>query len=157
MPSFLISANIFVCERLLQEGDGVTTAIRLVDVFYIGSERPLGVPPEALPLIQGWGFAILKFVPSHNQEHVFEMKLINTIGELSNLAEPMKQLVEPTPGLENLPTGATLNIQLNVAVKRIGTCYLCVWIDGEEVARTPFSVVPKSGVQVPFVVPPQKE
>jgi hypothetical protein len=51
LPPFMLSATAFACERLLQEADGVISAIRIVDVFYAPAERPPDVPENALPLV----------------------------------------------------------------------------------------------------------
>ncbi len=140
LPPYLISASIFVCERILHEADGVVSAIRIVDIFYV-PEPPPSMPENALPLVQAYGCAILKSVAGHNEEHSIQLKMINTIGEITVVGEPVKTRIGSTAGLEKVPGGATINAQLNIGVKRLGTCYLCVEVDGEEVTRAPFTLL----------------
>ena len=157
LPPFILSASAFVCERLLQEADGVVSAIRIIDIFFVPSERPPDVPENALPFLQGWGCVMLKFIPGHVEQHTFEMKLINTVGELSSIGDPSKPTnLGASKGLEEFPGGILLNAPLNIAVKRFGTCYLCAFVDEREVARTPFSIVPRPGVATAFSVPPKE-
>lgn len=156
LPEYLTSVAVFFCERLLFEIDGVASAIRIVDIFYVATEKPAGAPEEALPLIQAWGVAFLKAAPGHTGSHIFELKLLNTVGNLSNLGDPIPTTFVSLPGLEDLPTGVTLQVQLNVAVKRFGTCHLCVFVDGQEIARAPFSIVQKPGVSTGYSVPPKE-
>jgi hypothetical protein len=47
MPPYVISANVLICERALTESDGVVSAIRMIDIFYV-SERPPDLPAEVV-------------------------------------------------------------------------------------------------------------
>jgi hypothetical protein len=142
LPSFLISVNAFLCERTLIEADGVFSAIRIVDVF-LAPEQAANVPEEALPLVQAYGCVIIKAVPRHHEEHTIELKMIDTAGEIKELGEPTKARAAAKAGMEDIPAGITISVQLNIRVKRLGTCYLCLYIDGQEVARTPFTLLRK--------------
>ncbi len=48
-PSYVISACAFICERILQEIDYVFSAIRMVEIFYVG-DPPAG-SHGALPVV----------------------------------------------------------------------------------------------------------
>lgn len=153
LPSFIISANVLVCERVLYEADGVLSAIRMIDVFYVSPEKPKGVPDQALPLLQASICAMLKSVPGHEEEHTFEIQLINTLGKASVLAGPIKSKLGASVGMESLPGGLGMNTNLNLSAQHTGTCYVLLLVDGQEVARTPISIVPKQGTMTAFAVP----
>jgi hypothetical protein len=139
-PDFILSATALVCERVLLETDQVASAIRIVDVFTVAIAPDL--PPDAAPLIQTYVLAVMKSVPGHTGEHAMRLRLINTVGESSTLIEDQAKF-EAKPGQEELPHSISIVAQLNLSVKRFGTCYVCIDIDGEEIARTPFTVVQK--------------
>jgi hypothetical protein len=142
IPSFIISVNLFVCERTLVEADGVLSAIRLIDIFFVPRERPVGVSEEVLPLVQAYGCALLKTKPGYVGQHALEMKTLNTVGEMTSTGDPTIAKIFSKPGMEDVPGGISIAIQLNIAVKRFGTCYLCLFLDGEEIARSPFTLLP---------------
>lgn len=155
IPQFLISADILVCERVLFEADGVISAIRMVDLFFVPTERPPNLPEDSLPLVQGFVCAILKAVPGHTEDHIFDIKLTNTLGQVSSLLpEPVKSKFGVSPGFERFPGGVGLNSPLSLWVKRMGTCYVSLFVDGQEVARAPISIAQKQGVVTPYAVPP---
>jgi hypothetical protein len=140
LPPFVISASVLLCQNALTEPDGVISAIRIVDIFFV-SEKPADAPENLLPLVQAYACVILKTVPHYTEEHVIQLKLINTIGEVSNLGEPITLPFAAKPGMQDVPGGISINAQLNIGVKRLGTCYVCVHLDGEEIARTPFTLL----------------
>ena len=141
LPPYLLSASLILCERVLHEEDGVTSAIRIVDIFYV-PKKPEGAPENILPLAQAHGLVNLKAEPNHEQEHELEFRTINTVGEVQSLGPPMKIKFTSRVGPQS-PRGVTADIQLNVLVKRFGTCFLCVHLDGDEVLRTPFTILQK--------------
>jgi hypothetical protein len=63
-------------------------------------------------------------------------------GEISNLTDPIKTAFESRLGSE-IPGGVTISAELNLAVKRLGTCYLLLYFDGEPVGRTSITLLPK--------------
>ncbi|HUI77543.1 MAG TPA: hypothetical protein VLY24_06490 [Bryobacteraceae bacterium] len=138
LPPYLISANVFLCERILNETDGVVSAIRIVDLFYV-TDLPSEAPPGAMPIVQAWGLVILKSHVGYQGSHTVEIKLINVRGESQSLGPEQKvQFVAKHPDVAG---GVTLSVQLNIGVKNLGTCYLCAVLDGEEIARAPFTLM----------------
>jgi hypothetical protein len=140
LPAYLISISAILCEKVLHEADGVNSAIRIVDVFYVGA-KPVDAPEEVFPFVQAYALVSLRAAPGHNQEHEFVFKLLNTVGELTTLGAPMRVNMLSTLGA-TVPGGLTASIQVNIAVKRFGTCFLCVYLDGEEVTRIPITLLP---------------
>jgi len=141
LPPFLISASIFTCERVLQEKDEVISAIRLVEVYFVASQPPPEVadldinepPPPNLPVIVTYAIARVLAVPGYTGFHKLQVKIINTRDELIDLGQQAE-----------LPFGSSVPIappsmgfiaQIKLAVRNLGVCYLCLYLDGEEVAR----------------------
>lgn len=142
IPEFLFSVSALVCEQVLQEASGIVSAIRIVDIFQVG-QLPPNLAPETLPVIQAYALLILKAVPGHDGEHTLRVRMINTLGEATTIVEQPNARFEAKPGYEQLPRSLSLSIQLNVGVKRYGTCYICLDLDGEEVGRTSFTLLQK--------------
>lgn len=142
IPSYVVSTSLLVCERVLLETDGVASAIRMVDLFYIG-EVP-GQPDGTFPVVQAYVLGAVRADPGHTNEHVFRIRLRNTVGESSIIAEH-KGLFESKVGLETAgstaPRSMNLIVQLNLKVMRYGTCFVYLDIDGEEAARAPITLL----------------
>jgi hypothetical protein len=139
-PPFLIAASAILCEKVLYEADGVISAIRIVDIFSV-PKNPAGTPEDALPEIQFYALVALRAEPAHDQPHELVIKLLNTVGELNALGPPTPVETMMSPLGPTVPGGVTLSIQVNIAVKRFGICFLCVYLDGEEITRTPFTLL----------------
>jgi hypothetical protein len=140
LHSYLISASALLCERILNEKDEVLSAIRIVDIFNV-PEVPAEAPTGSLPLVQAYCLVIIKTQSGYHGQHLIQIKLLNMKGELSNLGEAANTDVAARPGMgDDVPGGATIAFQLNIAVKNYGTCYVCVYLDGEEIARAPFTL-----------------
>lgn len=145
LPSFLVSANVLICERVLVETDNVLTAVRMVDVFILPKAPPEHaanlkdtdpIPPD-VPIVQMWITANVKAIPGYSGSHSLQLKLIDTAGELSDLGEAR---VDSFRSLwpDAHPTFGTV-VQLRVGAKRLGNCYVCLFVDEKEVARAPFT------------------
>jgi hypothetical protein len=140
----IINVSVFLCERLMTEQDGVVSAIRLVDLFYVATpptEAPDSPDIKIVPILQAFVCAIIKGHPGIDEEHQLEFKIINTVGELKDCGGQFPIRLTSLKG-PDLPSGVTIGAGLQVAVQRFGNCFLCVYLDGEEVARTTFTVAP---------------
>jgi hypothetical protein len=136
MPQKLLASYILICERVIEEKDGVLSVIRMAD-FY-------GVPPAALESTIGVRLGIqlqaaitAKAVPEDTGEHHFAVKLIRPKGEYSLLLEKSQRMRSRIFGS---PGGASFTLKLGSFVKEMGTHYVTLEADGEEVARAPFTV-----------------
>ena len=142
LPPFLISVSAFLCERILHEADKVLSAIRIVDVFYV-PERPADAPKEAVAMISPYCLVTLKAQPGHQGRHSVQMKMLSTKGEMSDLGEALAtEFAVRFEFGKSVPSGANISIQMNIIVKNYGTCYVCVYVDGEEITRTPLTILP---------------
>ena len=144
LPPYIISASAFLCERILQEADGVLSAIRIVDVFYC-PEIPADAPEGAVVLAQPHCLVMLKAQPGYREQHSIGFKLLTAKGELKPLGDTVTTDFAITKlGLgDDVPGGASVTIKLNIGVKNFGTCYVCVYVDGEEITRVPFTLLPQ--------------
>lgn len=134
LPPFLISVSVLICERVLQEKDNVLSAIRIVDLFTV-SPPP---DPNALGAIQATALILLKAEVGYEGEHNLEVKLVNTVGEWSTLHGPQSETFKSSE--LTAPSGVAFGVQFALGVKRFGTCYLCVFLDGTEIARAPITL-----------------
>jgi hypothetical protein len=97
LPSYLISASLLVCERVLRESDNVLSAIRVVDVFYV-PQKPPEISGDLFPLVQAYALASLRSIPGYVGKHVLQLRLINTVGE-SSVVGTQDMSFENKPGL----------------------------------------------------------
>jgi hypothetical protein len=145
LPPFVISATIVVCERVLIEKDEVISAIRIVDIFYLSAPPPEIKPgdplPSNLPIVSFWAVGNVKAEPAYREPHSLEVRIVNTIGEVTTIGAPITQAFDAR--LEPAPTASGLIAQINLGVTRFGTCYVCLYLDNEEVARSPITLALK--------------
>lgn len=134
----LLSLNVLICEKLLVEQDNVISAIRIVEVFNIP------VNPEVPLDRQGPSMVILasgKVPPDDESEHWVELFLVRPNGESSAIGESLRS-VFPGQAQSDFPRGFTIGFHLVVLAKQMGTHYIVVNFDGEEVRRVPFILQP---------------
>jgi hypothetical protein len=143
MPSLeLLSAGVFICEKVLREIDGVASAVRIVDIFYAEDPLPdLPVDVKFGQLVQAHAFISLKAKPT-GLAYPVVVRLEAPDGETKDL-DPLSVEFSSTPGLD-APTGASIDVQLNIATQTLGTWMLRVLLDGKEVARAPFSILKRA-------------
>jgi hypothetical protein len=139
LPAYIQSVSAFICQQALLEQDGVTSAIRLVDLFRVPEPHP-DKPDEQRPVVQMYAVVIIKTIPGYTGEHDIAFRILNTVGEM-NTVGTQRASFSSRFGPE-MPGGATLAIQMNIGVNRPGTLYLCIYVDEEEVTRTPFTFTP---------------
>lgn len=133
--SSLISVYAIVCERALQEQDGVVSAIRIVDVFYVEPVPDIPVEKRAI------GITILasgRVAPEDDSEHTLEFFLVRPDGESTRLGEPSTgRYKSKVPGA---PGGFNAILQIGVIPRVMGLHHVRVMLDGVEVARAVFTL-----------------
>ncbi len=123
-----------LCEKILEEQDGVISAIRLVDTFNVSAPPP-GLSPDAPPVVEVNGLIALK---SGDLVGKFTVGLVmeNTIGERKSLS--------PEGGWPVVFNGGEHGIQLklsfNVGVKNFGLCWFDVLFENEVLTRIPLRI-----------------
>lgn len=134
----LDSVNLIVCERVLAELDSVVSAIRIVDLFWVG-EAPPDVPIERTAVkISFLGMARFK-LGAPTIKCSFQFKLIRPNGEESLLLDPFELEVGPT--VDGTPAAVTHMINVGVVPRVLGLHYAAFIFDGVEIARTSFTLL----------------
>lgn len=133
-----ISASLTICEKILVESDNVISAIRLVDIFFF---NPIdGVPLEKTP-VRIAVLAQCKFRIGSAEGHALKLRLLRPSGELKDASEELEVKLVPSLHVPNAPLGLNAGVTLDVIPKEEGTHWLILLIDGEEVSRTPFTLL----------------
>jgi hypothetical protein len=133
LPPHVISVTAFLCEKVLTEPDGVMSAIRIVDLFSVPETSP-GVRPQ----IRFYGCVLFKSMPGR-YEHVVQMRILQVDGTTRILGDETVVMASSS-GKDDIPGGVNIQAEFNIVVQQPGTCYLSVFLDGEEVTRLPFTV-----------------
>lgn len=141
MPDFVICAYVVVCEKILEESDNVLSAIRMVEVFGVKPLHP-DAGPNALPLVQTNCLAVVKTKPDYpGGSHTVELRMLNTQGQLTTIGRHEKVTFGKLNFAgEEVAGGMNFGFQMNLGVKNFGLCYACLYLDGEEIARSPFTL-----------------
>jgi hypothetical protein len=133
MPLNILSCSILVCEKILVEVDNITSAIRIVDVFYVPHPAP------EIPLISISALLTLRVNGYDSSEHLLDVRLIGPTGQDVAAISGQKVTMSPKIGEADIG-GFTAGTVLNIAIKQPGLFYVVAFLDGEEIARTPFTV-----------------
>lgn len=151
-PANLISANLLVCERILYEQDKVLSIIRLADMIHV-KPAPPGIPPDAMRVPIRMLFMAKFNAPDGTPVKVI-FRSITPDGIEKQLAISDSTLQADSGIPDFIPRG--MNITLDIALKPavFGVYYYAAEIDGEEVARTSFTLLEDKG-QPGEVVPLQ--
>jgi hypothetical protein len=131
---------MLVCEKVLRERDDVTSAIRIVDVFYV-PDIPADAPTDATYLVTQ-AIALLSIRSSKRElAKNIHVQLMKPDGAISSLygPTPMEWSNRATP---IAPPGCTYGIELQIVSRIIGTYWIWATLDGDEVARTVFTLRP---------------
>ena len=140
LPDFLINSSVLICENVLMEADQVPSLIRIVDIYLV-SDPPRDAPVNAIGLIEPVVFMKLQARPGYKGTHGLRLRLINVAGKESILVKERQCTFGGKD--DTAPTGVSLRVQLNLGVTNLGTCYVCVDLDGAEITRVPITLMRK--------------
>jgi hypothetical protein len=131
-----IFASIVVCERILNEVDGVSSAIRIADAFslqFIGQK-----PSQEIPAVPLSALVSIRLLEYDELDHSTQIILIRPNGEETPLSDPIiGKIIQRIP---NVPGGLNYAIQIGVMAKQWGLHRFKVLFDGEEIAETIFTL-----------------
>ena len=130
-------AAAFLCERVLQEKDGVLSAIRIIDTYSVSI--PKNLPEDAKATIQITALlAFKKASPGTEAEkHQITLQLFAPSGP-----QP-PQSIDVFFNQQAELDGFNLITGMSVAVAEFGLFWLHVFIDGEPATRIPFRLLLK--------------
>lgn len=141
MINDLVSINLISCERVLNEIDGVLTAVRIVEVFQFQLSDGVAVENQAIPVTV---LVIAKFdFASIGKSRVVQLRITRPSGETAKVGEP-HEIVLQTKNTD-VPPGFNLIAGFGIIPKQMGLHFVGCLIDGDEVARTPIILQPLSG------------
>jgi len=143
MEQFL-SASMVICEKVLNEQDGVLSAIRIVDVFYV-QEIPKEITEiEGLAIMEASIILAIRVSPPTQSERILSLKISHPNGETKEIfSKPVSLAGNPLiPKDSDVPRGTTLHIRLALTKRILGTYIVRAFLDGEEIAKSPFTLLP---------------
>lgn len=140
MPHNFISATLLVCERVLDQPDGILSAIRIVDAFSFESNPKLTLDEQPIEMQV---LVITKFQPGDHEEHSLQLELIRPDGAVALIGD-YKGARSESQRFPQFPGGINLMASVRVVPTQMGTHYWRVTLDGEVVAMTPFSIFEKT-------------
>jgi hypothetical protein len=140
-------AAALICEKVLQESDGVISAIRLVDTLYFGFVlAPGAVVPDPPPPIQV-SFTALVIVKAGDAlgSQKIRIAIVNPRGA------PVGEPAVFEPYFEQPESGANFVVNVGLQTNELGRYWLEVYSgsDAKPLARTPFRIVPQPPKQLP--------
>lgn len=119
----------------MMEADGISSAIRMVDIFYV---------PENFPdsgVINFFIYAAVKTkVPAASTTVQFKATAIDPEGKRSKLQDPKPLDVVVFNDDPSVPTGSALILNANIHPKKMGTHYVEVEANGELIGTVPFTL-----------------
>jgi hypothetical protein len=127
-----LSASLIICEKVLSERDGVHSAIRVADTFFVtGIGTPPGIPIGVL--------AVVVYGSEDGFERLMRLRLERPNGDIAYIDDGQRV----SPGANPIPgghKGAYLTGNFIIPVGEIGSHALVLSLDGEDVARSLFTI-----------------
>ena len=136
LPEHFLSANLFACEKVLLEKDGVASIIRVFDAIHFAV--PVGLSPEQGKVDMNL-FAQIKTDPEYSAEHSVQLYLVRPNGDRVSAGDPRKVVISTSvPGAAG---GFTVTATIGVVTSQIGVHHFVLAVEGNDIARTAFTMV----------------
>jgi hypothetical protein len=140
MPIQLVSASAFICEKILQEIDGVPTAIRIADIFTLPEYAPK--VPTALQVVDFTLMVIIKVLGvSPTEKHTVLVTMTRPDGQESQIFVNQNVTFSQFEGHPEIPSGASLGMRVNVSGEVMGVHYFEVFLAGKSIAKVAFTLL----------------
>ena len=123
-------AQACVCEQMLQDKDGVSSLIRVVDTFYL-ADPPAGVPDNIKAAIQCTAVVSLKSGALKGKS-VASLRIRSPSGKLRTIVEKW-----PLEFLEAEEYGANISVRMTLEAKELGLYVIDVLWEGETLTSIP--------------------
>ncbi|HET8550719.1 MAG TPA: hypothetical protein VFL57_22080 [Bryobacteraceae bacterium] len=146
LPPPLLSINVIICEVILAETNHMVSAIRIADVFHVHDVPNIPVERQRVQISV---LLIGKIAVGDTAQHAIEVRLIRPDGNVTPIGKRFEDSFVPDVERLNVPEGLSVpggfNISFRLAIepKQLGTHYIAVSFDGTEIARTPFTLLPR--------------
>lgn len=155
----LLSANCVICERALREADGVFSAIRIVDIFFVPNVPGIPLDQQVVPITL---LGMIRVSSEDDTEHTIELSLTRPNGEESVVNVVSNQPI-PIGRFSGAPRSISIIARMGVLAKQLGMHQIAIKFDNQEVANTQFTLSetpegwdPNEGMKQTFPQPPQK-
>ena len=123
-----------LCEKVLQEKDGVNTAIRIIDQLNITAAGP-GVPQQIVPSVVK--FTILLVIKTGEMPGPCTIEIIVKKPDLTEAAKIARTVNLESPAYR----GMNLKIETQLQVDQVGLWWFEIFIRGIKRTRVPLNVV----------------
>lgn len=123
-----------LCERVLEEKDGVNSVVRIIDQVNITAAGP-GAPPQIVPGVVK--FTILLIIKTGEMPGPCEIEIIVKKPDLTEVAKMARTVNLESPAYR----GMTLKIETELQVDQVGLWWFEIFIRGMRRTRIPLNVV----------------
>ena len=144
---FLTAA--FFCENILQDNEGILTAVRIFDAFKIQlhAQAPENVPSKELPIRVEKHLLLMFKTGDHPGKHEVTIQIVSPSGTPREVQKQELNFTKPPHG------GGNLRCNVNMELTAAGLYWTDVRLDGKLITRIPLNVeitreAPSTGIQV---------
>lgn len=133
----VVSAYALVCQQVLNEVDGVPSAIRIVEVFFLPSDPATVEPPfPPLPMCL---FINVRFTGDDNDPHSLFFTLVRPDGSSKTI--PIDENRVAASKYKETDKSIMAIGRIGVEPKELGQHNILVHVDGQEVAKAFFTLI----------------
>lgn len=133
LPSDLTSLSAFVCQQVLYDQDALISAIRIIDTITV---RKLATAETAI--VELFVVVLAKSSAPRPSERTMRVDLIHPQGKRSELGSGVAKF-NTSPDNDH-PIGATLVIQIELAIRETGLYWINIELENETVAKLPLTL-----------------
>jgi hypothetical protein len=136
----LVSAFAFLCQQVLTEKDNVNSAIRIVEIFSVTNALPVDEEGKFVAPLPMCLYVNIRLTADDDDPHSISYTLVRPDGESRDHPVVQNQIASPSryPSVDRM---FVVIGQIAVEVKQLGNHQIKIQLDGQEVARTFFTVV----------------
>lgn len=146
----LISLNVILCEKVLQEKDNTYTAVRITDVFYFRRDPRISLTSQSIPMCI---LVLGKTEPEDTTEHSVQLILQRPDGNRTLMGEPLRAVFEARLAEEgqlmlaegskasDIIGGFSIRAEINVIPSQVGRHDVLVLLDDQVIAKAPFTIL----------------
>jgi hypothetical protein len=150
-----ISAFALVCQNVLTEKDGVSSIIRMVELFGLAFQGEIGEIDKArLPPIPMCLFAYVRFSSDDTDSHTLAFSITRPSGDVKTIPIFDNKVIEPAK-IPEADRAISVIGQIGVDPKEFGRHEVTVHLDNKAVAATYFILMeqpPPSAVLEPPIL-----